>query len=72
MDISKYDSVGEWYEDAKKNGYSVPVQMCHGLQKTMKNKNMTLKEAYGFLFENKKAFLAGNTYIFDISVLNEK
>jgi len=72
MDISKYNSVGEWYKDAKENGYSVPLEMCRGLEKTMKKDGMTLSEAYNFLLENKKVVLTEKTYIFDISVLNEK
>lgn len=72
MDISKYNSVGEWYKNAKENGYSVPLEMCRGLEKIMKEKNMTLTEAYDFLLKDKKAVLTGRTYIFDISVLNGK
>lgn len=72
MDISKYNSIGEWYKDAKENGYSVPLEMCRGLEKVMKENNMALSEAYNFLLRDKKVLLTGKTYIFDISVLSGK
>jgi len=67
LNISDYKSVGEFYEDAKKQGYSVPLQICIGLSQLIKAKNLTFQEAYEFLLKNNKIILVGRTYIYDLS-----
>lgn len=64
---SEYQSVGEWYEDLKREGYSVPLQLCHALSQLMKKDGSTFEEAYKILQEQNRIFIEGNMFIFDLS-----
>jgi len=67
MDILKYESVGEWYEDAKSKGYLIPLPMCLGLAQLMKKRSLSFQDAYSFLLDKKKIILIGQSYIYDLS-----
>ena len=67
MDICKYKSVGEWYEDAKSKGYLIPLPMCHGLDQLMKKRGLSFEDAYSLLLDSKKIILVGQSYIYDLS-----
>lgn len=66
MDIKQYKTVGDWYDDAKVEGYSIPLQMCHGIQIAMKELNMGFAEVFE-LFEKKRVtILVGKMFIYDL------
>ena len=67
MDISKYKSVGEFYEDSKKHGYSVPLCMCACLSKLMEQRGLNFQEAYNFVWERKLIFLSGRFHLYDLT-----
>jgi len=67
MDISKYKTVGEFYEDIKKQGYSAPLCMCACLSKLMEQKGLDFQEAYNFLWERKLIFLSGMFFFYDLA-----
>lgn len=69
MDYSNYESAGKWYSDARKNGWNPCCAMMQGITLAMKKFNMTFPEAFKYLEDNKKIFLVGNTYIFDLSCI---
>ncbi len=48
MDVSKYKTVGEWYADVRGR---VPIQMAQALEKVMKERKLTLPQAYRLLVE---------------------
>jgi len=67
MDISKYKSVEEWYEDLKKikgGNPGVPLQMCMVLSQAMDNNNLTFPEAWRYLIKN-------NTFLFKSSFFTD-
>lgn len=67
MNIANYKTVHEWYEDAKKQGYSVPLQLCHCLSKIIEKYNFTFPDAYRFLDQKGKIILKKKMYYFDLS-----
>jgi len=67
LNIFKYKTVGEFYEDANSKGYKVTTTMCHGLSQLMKIKKLTFLEAYSYLLHKQKITLEGKTYIYDLS-----
>jgi len=67
LDISKYKFVGEFYENARKQGYTIPSAMCQGLSELMKTKDLSFQEAYNFLLKKKEIILEGKVYIYHLS-----
>lgn len=67
MDLTKYKTIGEWFEDIKVQGYSAPLPMCHGLSKVMEKYNLSFHEAYKLLEGEGKIILKGKTFFFDLS-----
>ncbi len=67
LDILKYQSVGEFYNNARAKDYKVTTALCHGLSQLIKAKGLTFAEAYNFLLEKNKIILVGKTYIYDLS-----
>ena len=65
--LDKFLTVGEWYETMKLGGFSVPLQLCIGLSKSIKRHNLTFDEAYKFLEDNEKIILIGKCYIYDMT-----
>jgi hypothetical protein len=67
MNISNYKTVVEFYEDAKRQGYSLPLALCAKLSKLIKERGLTLQEAYNFLYERELIILVGKTFIYNLS-----
>lgn len=67
MNISQFHSVGDWYGTAREEGYSVPLEMCRGLERVMEKYQMNFAEAFELLERNEKIFLEGKTYVYDLS-----
>ncbi|MBU1092249.1 hypothetical protein KJ836_01065 [Patescibacteria group bacterium] len=65
-----YASVGEWYEATKAAGFSVPVQMCHGLSRTMTVLNLSFPHVWDILERRKVFCLVDKTFFFDMAWLN--
>ncbi|MGD0576645.1 MAG: hypothetical protein ABSA74_01040 [Candidatus Staskawiczbacteria bacterium] len=70
MDIQKYKTVREFYEDAKQQNYSVPLCMCAELSKLMNARGLNFQQAYNFLCEKEFIILAGKTYIYNLAADN--
>ncbi len=67
MDTAKFKTVGEWYEVSKREGFAVPLQMCHALQTLMEKHRISFHQAFDMLMKKDKVALEGKTYIFDLS-----
>lgn len=67
MELTKYKSVGEWYEDIKAHGYTAPLTMCHQLDQTMKKYKLTFAETFNLFLTQNKIFVRGKMFIFDLS-----
>ena len=67
--LSEYTTVGAWYEDARKHGWRVPLQLCQGVGQVMKRENLSFADAFAKLKNDGKITVVGKTYIFDLSAL---
>lgn len=67
LDISKIKTVGEFHDEIVASKYTASPDLYRGLQSLMKVKNFTFPEAFKFLSDNKKVFITGNWYIYDLS-----
>ena len=65
--IMKYKTVGEWFEEEKKAGYSIPLPLCHSLESFISKRKSSFNQAFFFLIKNKKVFLRDKIYIYDLS-----
>jgi hypothetical protein len=71
MDYIKYESPGQWFEEAKKHNYSVPVQAGHLLSLTMEVYGISFPQAYEKLIEAKDLILIDQVYFIQIARINE-
>lgn len=67
MDISKYNSVTEFYAGAKKENYSVPLQMCMGMSRLMEARELNFQQAYNFLYEKEFIIIVEKTFIYNLA-----
>jgi hypothetical protein len=63
---TEYTTVGEWYEGAKKDGYSIPGSLCMDLKKAMKERDLSFAAAFKLFFENGILIQAGEVFIHDL------
>jgi len=64
--IEEYKSVGEWFNDARQEGYNVPLAMCRGIEIAMKELNKSFSEIFK-LFEQEKIIIQeGKFFIYDV------
>jgi hypothetical protein len=64
---SKYESVGNWFAAARQRGYSVPVQLCQGLDECMSALGLSFPQAFALLVKHDKIILVDKSYIYDLS-----
>lgn len=69
MDTLSYSTPGKWYEDARKEGYSVPLQMMQGITMTMEKRGLNFPDAFLLLEKHEKIILDGRCYIFKLDYL---
>lgn len=67
MNYRKYTSAGEWYKDARNDGYMPNTSMMHGITQTMQKLEMSFAEAFEFLQETKKILLVDKLYYFNLN-----
>ncbi len=67
---TEYTTVGEWYEAAKKDGYSIPGSLCMDLNKAMKERNLSFPAAFKLLFENGILIQVGQVFVHDLGGYN--
>ena len=44
--IREYKTTGEWYADARKEGYRFPLAMCNGLDVAQKELSLSFAEVF--------------------------
>ncbi len=64
---SGFRRVDMWRDAMLAHGYSMPLQLCHGLSQAMKHLNLTFPEAFRLLWDNKKILVSGRALIYDAS-----
>lgn len=66
MDYHSYESAGQWFIDARKNGFIPSCSMMHGITQTMKKLGMTFPKTFEFLEKTKKILLLDKMYYFNL------
>ena len=56
-----------WRDAMVAHGYSMPVQLCHGLHATMKRFRLRFREAFFLLWSKKKIAARGRQLLYDPS-----
>ena len=64
---SKFLTVGAWREAMLARGFTMPLQLCHGLSQAMTCLSLTFPEAFRLLWDEKKIIVAGLSLIYDHS-----
>jgi hypothetical protein len=62
-----FGDVGPWYDAMRARGYSMPLQLCHGLSQAMKHLNLTFPQAFRLFWDNRKILVSGRSLIYDFS-----
>jgi len=66
MEIKKDETLSEWFKEARSQGYSVPVPMCHGIQIAMKELNKSFAEVFELFIERAIIVQVGKMFIYDL------
>jgi len=66
MEIKKYKTLSEWYQEIKSQGYSVPPQICIGIQEAMKELDMGFAEVFELFVERAIIIQAEKAFIYDM------
>jgi len=64
---SGFRTVGAWRDAMLAHGYSMPLQLCHGLSQAMTHLKLAFPEAFRLLWEKKKILVSGRALIYDFS-----
>jgi diguanylate cyclase (GGDEF)-like protein len=64
---SGFRTVDAWRDAMFAHGYSMPVQLCHGLSGAMKRLKLTFREAFCLLWTKKKITVSGRVLLYDPS-----
>ena len=67
MNYRQYTSAGEWYRDARKEGFMPNASMMHGITQTMQKLEMSFADAFEFLQATKKILLVDKLYYFNLN-----
>lgn len=62
-----FRTVAAWRDAMFAHGYSMPVQLCHGLSGAMKRLKLTFPEAFRLLWVKKKIGVSGRSLLYDFS-----
>ncbi len=63
----RFRTVGAWRDAMCAHGYSIPVQLSHGLSQAMTHLDLTFPEAFRLLWDKKKILVGGRALIYDFS-----
>ncbi len=66
MEIKKDKTLSGWFKEAKSQGYSVPLAMCHGIQTAMKELNMSFREVFELFVKRAIVIQVGKMFIYDM------
>src|SRR6266581_3643705 len=64
---SRFQTVAAWREAMHALGYTMPLQLCHGLSQAMTHLRLTFPEAFRLLWDNQKIIVAGPSLIYACS-----
>ena len=67
MDINEVKTVAEWYKKMKAEGYTIPLVLCYTLERMVKEKKMTFKQAYNELLNQGRITLSNRTFSFNLN-----
>ena len=66
MEKNKDETLGEWFQRAKSQGYSVSLPMYYGIQTAMKEMNMGFKELFELFVKRGIIILTGSVFVYDM------
>jgi|SRR3989344_2021737 len=64
--IKEYKTTGEWYRDARKEDYSFPLAMCHGLDVGQKELKLSFAEVFELFVKRAIIVQVGKMFIYDL------
>lgn len=65
-DIKEYKTTSEWYLDARKNNYSIPLVMCQGINIAQQKLNLSFSDVFELFIENKIIIKLDNYFIYNM------
>jgi len=64
--IEEYKTTGEWYKDARSEGYNLPVAMCHGLGVGQRKLKLSFAEVFKLFVKNNIIIQVNNKFIYNL------
>ena len=64
--IEEYKTVGDWRLDAKKEGYSIPLAMCHGITIAQKELGLSFSEVFDLFIKNRIILESNHFFIYNM------
>lgn len=66
MEIKKDETLSGWFKEARSQGYSVPVPMCHGIQTAMRELNISFAEVFELFVKRAIVIQVGKMFIYNL------
>lgn len=64
--IQEYKTTGEWFKDARSEGYNFPLAMCHGLDVGQRELRLSFAEVFELFVKNKIIIQINNSFIYNL------
>ncbi len=64
--IKEYETVGEWFTDAKKEGHQFPLAMCHGIEIAQRELDLSFCEVFELFINNKIIIGLEKFYVYNL------
>lgn len=64
--FKEYKSAGDWFLDARKNGYSAPGAMCNELNIAQRELNLPFAEVFELFINNGIILESNRCYIYNM------
>lgn len=64
--INEYKTTSEWFHDARDEGYSLPLAMCHGLDVGQKELGLNFPDIFMLYVKNKVIVKIDKTYTYNL------
>ena len=64
--INEYKTTGEWFRDARAEGYRFPLSMCQGLDVGQRELKLSFSEVFELFVKHRIIIDVGGSYVYNL------
>jgi hypothetical protein len=64
--IKEYKTTSEWHKDARSEGYSFPLAMCHGLDVGQRKLKLSFPDVFELFVKNNIIIQVNDIFIYNL------